>query len=272
MRIALITGASSGLGEEFIRQIQDYGIDEIWAVARRKDRLEAIAAASEVPVRALALDLTRQESIGAIERLIRSERPDIRLLINAAGFGKIGSYQEISREDVDSMIDLNCRAAVDLTLISIPYMGKGSHILEICSTAAFQPFQFLNVYAASKAFLYRFSRALRFELWRSGITITAVCPYWIKNTEFIPVAEKSRGGGEIHSFPFSSKKESVVKRALTDARLRLPVSTPGVMCTIHRFAAKFIPSFIMCHIWNAIRHIPARKQEELDRRKQTKQA
>ena len=253
--IALITGASSGLGEEFIKQIQMEELDEIWAVARRRERLEQIAEGSDIPVRPLALDLTKQESISALERLLAEESPRIKLLVNAAGYGKIGSYAEIERGAIDGMIDLNCRAAVDVTLISIPYMQERDRILEICSTAGFQPFQHLNVYAASKAFLYRFSRALRIELRRRKIIVTAVCPYWIKNTEFIPTAQDTEGKKAIRGFPFSSKKESVVKHALIDSRLRLPVSTPGIMCTLHRIAAKFIPSFIMCWIWEGIRRL-----------------
>ena len=236
-KIAIITGASSGLGEEYIRQIQTEPIDEIWAIARRKERLDEIAERSKhregaerskhregaerserredaerserredagrseyregeegfpgVPVRAVPMDLTRQESMEELERMLREEQPQVTLLINAAGFGKIGSYDEIPRTEIDRMIDLNCRAAVDVTLITIPFMQKGSRILEICSTAAFQPFQYLNVYAASKSFLYRFSRALRLELRDRGISVTAVCPYWIKDTEFIPGAKKS---------------------------------------------------------------------------------
>jgi len=253
--IALITGASSGLGEEFIRQLQNEELDEIWAVARRKERLDRIAEVSGITVRPVPLDLTKQESITVLEDLLAAEKPRVRILINAAGFGKIGAYDEIKREEIDRMIDLNCRAAVDVTLICIPYMQEHDRILEICSTAGFQPFQYLNVYAASKAFLYRFSRALRIELHRKKITVTAVCPYWIRNTEFIPGAQKTEGSTAIRGFPFSSKKESVVKHALIDSSLRLPVSTPGIMCTLHRIAAKFIPSFIMCWIWEGIRRL-----------------
>ena len=151
------------------------------------------------------------------------------------------------------MIDLNCKAAVDMTLISLPYMSAGDRILEICSTAAFQPFQFLNVYAASKSFLYRFTRALRYELWNRKIYVTAVCPYWVKDTEFIPTAKKTQGSRRIKHFFLASKKKSVAKIALLDSKHRLPVSTPGIMCTVHRIVAKFIPSFIMCHIWDLLR-------------------
>ena len=153
MRIALITGASSGLGKEFIRQLRREKLDEIWAIARRKERLLELSGLVPIPVRPISLDLTKPESIDTLERLLAEAQPHIHILINAAGFGKIGNYREISRSDTDRMIDLNCRAAVDVTLLALPYMNKGDRILEICSTAAFQPFPYLNVYAATNPFL-----------------------------------------------------------------------------------------------------------------------
>ena len=140
--IALITGASSGLGREFAMQISrsEERPQEIWAVARRENRLEELQKLCGIPVRPIPLDLTRQESIRKLEELLQKEKPVIRILVNAAGFGKIGRYSEISREDTDRMIDLNCRAAVDVTLLSLPYMRRGGRILEICSTSAFSAF------------------------------------------------------------------------------------------------------------------------------------
>ncbi len=127
--------------------------------------------------------------------------------------------------------------------------------MEICSTSGFQPFPHLNVYAASKAFLYRYSRALRFELFGKRVSVTAVCPYWIRDTEFIPTAKQTEGAGKIKDFPFASKKKTVAKWALHDARLGLPVSTPGPVCIIHRIVAKFIPSEAMMGLWELIRRI-----------------
>ena len=254
-KIAIVTGASSGLGEEFIKNLGNEDIDEIWAIARRRERLEALAGISSVPVRPVPMDLTGKESISRLSEMLSDEKPEIHILINAAGFGKIGLTEDIGRDSLDKMIDLNCRAAVDVTLLCIPYMPKGSRILEICSTAAFQPFQFLNVYAASKAFLYRFSRALYIELRPKKISVTAVCPYWIRDTEFIPTARSGENNTAIRHFPLSSNKKSVARIALNDSRLRLPVSTPGIMCTLHRIAAKFIPSCLMCLIWSGLRKI-----------------
>lgn len=255
MNIAIITGASSGLGQEFIKYMDNENLDEIWAIARRNDRLQALQSLVNISIRPIPLDLTQEESINYMENLLKKEVPHIHILINAAGFGKIGSYNEISRLDVDNMITLNCKAAVDMTLISLPYMTAGDRILEICSTAAFQPFQFLGIYAATKSFLYRFSRSLYIELMPRKISVTAVCPYWIRGTEFIPTAGRDACPLRIAHFPLSSKKKTVAKLALHDSKLRLPVSTPGITCSLHRIAAKFIPSSIMCLIWAGLRRI-----------------
>ncbi len=255
MKIAIVTGASSGLGEEFIKNLGNEGLDEIWAIARRRERLEALREVSPVRVRPVALDLTLKESIDSLAALLKEENPDVRILINAAGFGKLGLTEEMSRDTLDSMIDLNCKAAVDVTLAALPYMQEGGRILEVCSTASFQPFQYLNVYAATKAFLYRFSRALYIELMPRKISVTAVCPYWIRDTEFIPAAKSGESRPAVRHFFLSSKKRSVARIALNDSRLRLPVSTPGIVCTLHRIAAKFLPSALMCLIWSGLRRL-----------------
>ncbi len=106
------------------------------------------------------------------------EKPEIKILINSAGIGKFGLWKDISLQDSINMIDLNCRGTVVLTQISIPFIMKGGNILEICSTAAFQPLPYFNIYAATKNFLYSYSCALHKELSCDNISVTAVCPYY----------------------------------------------------------------------------------------------
>ena len=99
MKIAVITGASSGLGREYINELnrsRSGRPDEIWAVARREDRLLQIKEASEIPVRTISADLTDREQLESIGRILEEEQPDITLLINAAGFGKIGNYEKVT--------------------------------------------------------------------------------------------------------------------------------------------------------------------------------
>lgn len=254
--IAIVTGASSGLGAEFVRQLDGKKtLDEIWVIARRRERLEALQNQVSTPLRILDWDLTDPHIAEPFSQLLATETPVIRILVNAAGFGKIGSYRDISLADCDDMINLNCRAAVNMTQLSLPYMTKGGRILELCSTAGFQPFPYLNIYAASKAFLYRYSRALRVELLGTGIHVTAVCPYWVKDTEFIPISRRTANSSYIRGFPLASHRKPVVKLALWASQLNLPVATPGIVCTVHRIVAKFIPHSVMMGMWAGLRRL-----------------
>ncbi len=254
--IAIITGASSGLGAAFARQLcQEAEVKEIWLIARRGDRLMALARKLKrypVEFRCFSLDLTQESAINMLEETLKKEKPLVRWLVCAAGTGKIGSNSKLSRKEIDQMILLNTKAAVDVTHVVLPYTGKGSHILEICSTAAFQPLSGLGVYAATKAFLLSFSRSLRVE---SQAVVTAVCPYWIKDTSFISHARQTKDGQAIRHFPLASKRNAVVRHALLDAKLGLAVSTPGFVCTVHRIVAKIVPHGVLQMIWEWLRRV-----------------
>ena len=265
--IAVITGASSGLGQEFVRQLDQASKgkdplfkerpEELWVIARREDRLSALAQWTDIPLRILPYDLTDQKAIRALQSLLEQEWVSVRILVNAAGCGRIGATEDMELEELDRMIDLNCRVAVDVTQVCLPYMGEGARILEICSIAAFMPLSRLNVYAATKAFLYRYSRALRIELLPRRISVTAVCPYWIRDTEFIGIANAGGKGADrgIRSYPFAGTCENVVRHALTDAALSMPVSTPGPVSTVMRFVRKLLPSDLMLTAWELVRRL-----------------
>ena len=256
MQIAIVTGASSGLGREFVKQIgKKETLDEIWVIARRKERLTEIAEESSVPVIPISLDLTNQESFSVIKALFEEKQPDIRILVNAAGFGKMGNYAEISENDSGNMIELNCRALVNMTFLALPYMKRGARILEIASAASFQPLPSLNIYAASKAFVQSYSRSLRWELFERGIHVTAVCPYWINDTEFIAVTRNGANSKAVKHFPLASHAHSVVSVALHDSKLNLPVSTPSPVAFLMRIFTKFIPREIIMACWEGLRRI-----------------
>lgn len=253
-KIAIVTGASSGLGLEFVRQIgKREKLDEIWAIARREDRLNELCHTSSAAIRPIPLDLLKKESMEYLAAFLEKEKPDVRILVNAAGFGKFGTIHDLSLQETNDMIDLNCKAAVDITMIVLPYMNKNARILEICSGAAFQPLPGFNVYAATKSFLLHFTRALRWEVLPRGIKVTAVCPDWIK-TEFFRVAIDTKNGQTVKHYPFAAKPENVASCALFDSRLGLPVSTYSV-AVIHRIAAKFIPHELIIAVWEMVRRI-----------------
>lgn len=257
MKIALVTGASSGLGREFARQLdRESGLelDEIWVIARREGRLEQLRDVCRHRVRPLAMDLARRESIQALRELLERERPEILALVCAAGLGRIGRSWEISARDNDAMIDVNCRAVVDVTSACLPYLRRGSRVVELCSTTGFQPMPELNVYAATKAFVQSYAKALHYELRPAGVHVTAVCPYWVKDTEFIPKAKEWEPRGFRH-FPLAGRAEPVVRRALADSRRNRWVSTPGAVCTAHRLVAKVIPHVLMVPLADLLRKL-----------------
>lgn len=254
MNIALVTGASSGLGAAFIRRLdQQGGLDEIWGVARREGRMEALASELRTPMRSIALDLTKMESVEALRALLERERPDVRVLINSAGFGKFGTYADMTLQETADMVDLNCKAAVALTAAVLPHMGRGGRVLEICSSASFQPLPGFNVYAATKAFLLRYSRALRWEAAPRGIRVTAVCPGWIR-TEFMDVARDTKNGRTVRCFPFALRPETVARRALRDSRW-MAVTTCGLPALVQRAASKFLPHCFIMACWEGLRRL-----------------
>ena len=165
MEITIVTGASSGMGREFALQIdRQQKIDEIWAIARRRERLEELQNNTRLPMRIFAYDLTDSSHIEDLKSVLNTEKPQIRLLANCAGLAKFGDFESVRESDALRMIDLNIRALFSVTSACIPYMVSGGHIIEIASTAAFQPLPDMNVYAATKAFVLSYSRALNREL------------------------------------------------------------------------------------------------------------
>lgn len=254
-RVAIVTGASSGLGLEFARQIDRLQqVDEIWLVARKADALHEVAEQLDTPAVPVVADLTSKADIAAIKQRLSDFDPDVRYLVNAAGFGKFGDWQTISDEAVDSMIDLNCRGLVDMTHATLPYMDRGSHIVQVASAAAFVPLPHMNVYAATKAFVLRYTRALRWELHGTGITATALCPTWVK-TGFEKVARESGGGHDVHHLLGAQKASTVVSRALTANKLHLAVATASPQSCALRLIGKVVPSCITMAGWDIIRRI-----------------
>lgn len=235
MRIAIVTGASSGLGREFAKELAaEKKYEEIWVIARRKEELLSLAQKG-LRLRVLPLDLTKEESFKEISGLLQKEKPEVRLLINNAGFGHVISFEEEKSEEIISMVRLHNEAPLRLIRLCLPYMKRKSAIINVCSAAAFVPLPKLSVYSASKSFLLRFSRALAKELKPRGITVTSLCPYWITDTEFISKAEGPKN-------PFGALKAADVARdALYAARKGESLCIPGFMGKLMYLGARFLP-------------------------------
>ena len=250
MKIAIVTGASSGMGREFVLQLNKYvQVDEIWAIARRKEALESLKSEVSIPVRPISLDLTDPASFDTVASLLHTEKPDIRLLVNAAGFGKFGSFESISIADDALMIELNCTALVRMTRLCIPYMHSGSHILQLDSLSAFQPVPYITTYGATKAFVLSYSRSMNRELKAKGIRVMAMNPGWVK-TEFFRHAFQTNTDSEVRYFDRLYEADEVVATALRDLyRSKKDYSVHGLPVKLQVLAVKLVPHSLVMNIW-----------------------
>ena len=243
-RIAIITGATGGIGREFTRLLVEEDIDEVWTVARNEKKLEEVKKLYGEKVIPLAKDLTHTEEICEIEEKIKGERAEFLYLVNKAGMAKTGSYQEFSIQELENTIDLNCKAPVILSNLCIPYMKKGSHILNISSASAFQPNPYINLYAASKAFERSYSRALNVEVENLGIIVTAVCPSWVDTEMLI----KERNGKKV-KFPGIVTAEAVAKQAMKDAKKGKDMSICSFYVKCQHVNVKLMPQKLTMKLW-----------------------
>lgn len=254
-RVALVTGASSGIGREFAIQLDRMQVaDELWICARNKDALEKVAGELDTPAKILEADLTDEDDIAAIRDTLKDEQPNVTYLVNAAGFGKFGDWQTISDEAAAGMIDLNCRAVVEMTRAALPFMRRGGRIIQVASAAAFLPLPHMNIYAASKAFVLRYTRALRWELAGTGITATALCPTWVK-TGFEEVARESGGGHDVRHLLGAQSPQSVVRDTLLANKAHFAVACASPQSLMLRLVGKVVPSCISMAGWEAIRRL-----------------
>lgn len=249
MNIAIITGASSGMGRELVLQLsQRRSFDEIWVIARREALLEELKQEVSVPIRPIAMDLTAPDSLEHYRDLLEFSRPNVQFLANVSGYGKFGSYEQIPLENSLNIIDLNVRALVAVTELTLPYMQRGAQVMQWDSLSAFQPVPYLNVYAASKAFVLSYSRALNVELKPRGIHMLAVCPYWVA-TDFFDRA-KQTDTTAVTQFEVVYNRSDIVRRALDDLeRGKKDVSVYGKTAQFQRLAVKLLPHPLVMKLW-----------------------
>jgi len=248
-KIAVVTGASSGMGREFVRQLDQYvKVDEIWVIARREEALAALQKEVVPRVRPLALDLRNPESFAAYAAALEAEKPDVKLLVNAAGYGKFGAWDTITMEDDMGMIDLNCKALVAMTRLTLPYMNQGSHVLQLDSLSAFQPVPFITTYGATKAFVLSYCRAMSAELKPRGIRMMAMNPGWVK-TEFFTHSQKTNRG-EVRYFNRLYEARDVVATGLRDLyKTKKPYSVHGFPVRMQVRAVKLLPHSVVMKTW-----------------------
>lgn len=246
--IAIVTGASSGMGKEFVLQLPDYctKIDEIWVIARREDRLNALAKKSHVKLVPIIMDLQNNKDYDKLKEKLKSEKINIRFLINSAGFGVHGYFEEQKENEVFGMVDLNCSALTKITHLCLPYMGTNARIINMASSAAFFPQKRFAVYAASKSYVLSFSRALNVETKDRKVYVTAVCPGPV-DTEFFK-KDNCDINKTFYKRIVMAKPEKVVSLALRDSAQKKELSIYGSMMNAFYMTTKLIPHQILLFI------------------------
>ncbi|MBQ4561871.1 MAG: SDR family NAD(P)-dependent oxidoreductase [Clostridia bacterium] len=248
MKIAVITGASSGIGREFVKQIDSAEVlDEIWLIARREDKLKEISKELKNKSRIVPLDLLRTESFEEYKSLLTDDI-EVRCLVNASGFGNMGDWSEIPNEAQMQMIDLNVKALVTMTNYSIPYMKKGSMILQMGSASVFNPLPYFNIYASTKSFVRHYSRALHEELKPLGIHVTVVCPGWVR-TEFFDHTNDTKVRYSPKKYSPMTEAKDVVRRALRHARRNKALSIYGWFTKTQHILGKLLPHSLIMKMW-----------------------
>lgn len=246
MNIAVITGASAGIGRELVYAVdKDAEYDEIWVIARRKERLEELRGKCRNPIRPIALDLSDLSSIDAYQALLEQEQPEIRMLVNAAGCGVFGPFAEADRKKLISSAQLNSLALTGMCHASLPYMHSGSNIINMGSNSAWQPVPFQAVYGASKSYVLSLSRALGRELRLQGIHVMCVCPGWIK-TEFQQVAHHDEFIRYVDKW---YGPDEVAAQAMKDLKKKKSVSILGHPVRRQVRLVKLLPVDTVMDIW-----------------------
>lgn len=253
--IVMITGASSGMGEEFALQIDAHlrKTDEIWLIARNKEKLTTLSNRMRNNTRIIAMDITEDVSIKCLKDLLVENDCEIRMLVNCAGYGVIGDFSELGEEEQLGMIRLNCEALTRITHCCIPFMRRNSRIIQMASSAAFMPQPGFAVYAATKAYVDSFSKALREELKGCGIYVTSVCPGPV-DTPFFDIAERNGSMLSIKKMVMANSHD-VVEKALKDACAKKATSVYSPPIQAMRIAAKVIPHGLIVPVVRLVKEI-----------------
>lgn len=234
MNIAIITGASSGMGKEFAIQLAPMlkRTDELWLIARNREKLEELEITLKemdiVPeIKIFSMDITDESKLNQFAEVMMILNPKISVLVNCAGVGTYGAFEKQSREETMEMVRLNVLALTQLTKICQPYMRKGSKIIQVASGSAFLPQPEFAVYAATKSYVYSFGRALAKEVKKKGIIVTTVCPGPVE-TPFLEHAYGRYGQLGRWKKMTMAQTEKVVAQAIKDCKKKKEVSVYGL--------------------------------------------
>ncbi len=262
MSIAIITGASSGIGSEFAKCLKEMiGIEEFWFVARREERMEKLASELGVKAKIISADLTKDDGINKVKEALEEEKPRVSYLVNAAGFGDFGAFDELSENAAERMIDLNVKALVIITHAVIPYMIKGGRIIELGSASCFTPLPYFNVYSSSKVFVLHYTKSLNYEIKKYGLRACCFCPGWV-DTDFI---DKALADGTT-THPKKMKpllsREKVVRGCVKAAKHGKAMYVTNWFTKLQHLLFKLLPDPILTKVWLKMLEKPKIKNKD----------
>ena len=254
MNIAIITGASSGLGKVFFKNVESRypELDEIWIIARREDKLQELAYLyPNRKIRIFSLDLSDRTSVESLEKTLKEVRPNIKVLINNAGFDRAGLFREMADKDIYALIDLNVMGSTIISRICLPFMDNGSYQIITGSIGSFAPLPWRAVYSGTKAYERFFARALREEERKRGVNVMLLSPGNM-DTEMY---HKNTASGKLSIFPYLDL-EKVTVTALKKAEKGCAAYTPMAFYKAYRAIAKMIPSAILVKFTSVESSVP----------------
>ena len=248
-KTALITGASSGLGVDFAKQLAAMGAHVV-LVARRERMLQQLCTdihdVYSTTAEYRACDLSDAASREALAANLRESGIHVDILINNAGFGLFGDFCQVEWDRTDQMLQLDVVALTHLTRLFVNPMVENGYgrIMQISSVGAFQPSPGYAAYSAAKAYVLSFSHALQYELKGTGVTSTVVCP-GVTETEFLRVSGQSRN--RFHNATMMSSRK-VARMALTRTLKGRPEIVTGLINAINAFQVRFLPRPVLARI------------------------
>ncbi|MCI9079008.1 MAG: SDR family NAD(P)-dependent oxidoreductase [Lachnospiraceae bacterium] len=242
-KIAIITGATGGIGQEFTKVLAKEALDEIWVIGRNKEKLAWLKQEYGRKIIPLCADLTEKQDLLQIKSLLTGKIL-VAYLVNNAGIACMAHSKDYNTDEIDKTIMLNCNVPVTLINYCIPYMERGSRIINVSSAASFQPVPLINLYASTKAFLHNYSRALHMELKPAGITVTAACPGWV-DTDMLP---KELNGIKV-KFPGITTPQKIARKAVKDAKKGKDVSICTLYVKCQHLNVKLLPHKLVMKIW-----------------------
>ena len=249
MALAIITGASSGIGREFALKMKEMGLaDEFWLIARGEEKLRETALQLSCPVKIISADLSTEMGINVYKKALEEEKPKVSFLVNAAGFGVFGAFDVLDDSIAAGMIDLNVKATVLITHNTVPHMVKGGRIIQLGSGSCFTPLPHFNVYAASKSFVLHYTKALCYELKPYGVKATCFCPGWV-GTAFLGKSKSNTGAMVPKKFSPVLKVDKVVRGCLKASIKGRRMYVVGLYTKFQHLMFKLLPDRLLSFLW-----------------------